>query len=67
MNAIYLKEFINYLFKRLYLIILFFVIFTSLGIVYVKNNNKVFYKTKSSISVFSLRNNYKSLFKVCIL
>lgn len=62
MNAIYLKEFINYLFKRLYLIILFFVIFTSLGIVYVKNNNKVIYKTESSISVFSLRNNSRDLY-----
>ncbi len=62
MNAIYLKEFINYLFKRLYLIILFFVIFTSLGIIYVKNNNKVIYKTESSISVFSLRNNSRDLY-----
>ena len=62
MNAIYLKEFINYLFKRLYLIILFFIIFTSLGIVYVKNNNKVIYKTESSISVFSLRNNSRDLY-----
>lgn len=62
MNAIYLKEFINYLLKRLYLIILFFVIFTSLGVIYVKNNNKVIYKTKSSISVFSLRNNSRDLY-----
>lgn len=62
MNAIYLKEFINYLFKRLYLIILFFVIFTSLGVIYVKNNNKVIYKTESSISVFSLRNNSRDLY-----